>query len=137
MKKFYRLSMFYTIIALIGGVFYREFTKFHQFTDKTTLSIIHTHAFILGTFFFLILLLLEKQFTLTKSKKMKPFLIVYNSGLVLTIFMLLVRGILTVLQTPLSNALTASISGIAGIGHLLLGIGFIYFFLTLKDTLDF
>lgn len=137
MKKFYCLSMFYTIIALIGGVFYREFTKFHQFTDKTTLSIIHTHAFILGTFFFLILLLLEKQFTLTKSKKMKPFLIFYNSGLVLTIFMLLVRGILTVLQTPLSNALTASISGIAGIGHLLLGIGFIYFFLILKDTLDF
>lgn len=137
MKKFYRLSMFYTIIALIGGVFYREFTKFHQFTDKTTLSIIHTHAFILGTFFFLILLLLEKQFTLTKSKKMKPFLIFYNSGLVLTIFMLLVRGILTVLQTPLSNALTASISGITGIGHLLLGIGFIYFFLILKDTLDF
>ena len=42
------------------GVFYREFTKFSGFTGKTALYVVHTHYFLLGMVFFLLLLLLEK-----------------------------------------------------------------------------
>lgn len=136
MKTYYRLSVSYTILALIGGVFYREFTKFNQFTGTTTLGFLHTHAFMLGMFFFLILLLLNQQFQLTESKKHKKFLIIYNLGLLLTILMLLVRGIPQVLNIPLSTGINATISGMAGIGHILLGIGFLFFFLILKERIN-
>ena len=135
MKKFYRLSATYAIIGIIGGIFYREFTKFNHFTGTTALGLVHTHAFMLGLFFFLIVLLLEKQFKLTESQKIKPFLLFYNAGLSLTIIMLAVRGITTVLNTSLSSALNAAISGIAGVGHILLGVGLLYFFLILKEKL--
>ena len=38
----------------------------------------------------------------------------------LSVFMMLIRGTLEVIGLPLSSALDASISGIAGIGHILL-----------------
>ena len=41
-------SFVYLILALISGVFYREFTKFNGFTEKTTLGVVHTHLFVLG-----------------------------------------------------------------------------------------
>lgn len=133
MKIYFRLSALYAVLALIGGVFFREFTKFNKFTGTTSLSLIHTHAFVLGMFFFLILLLLNHQFQLTKSKKHKPFLIIYNAGLLLTYTMLCVRGIAQVLDIPLKKGIHATISGIAGIGHILLGVGLLFFFLILKE----
>lgn len=56
MKKFYNLVVFYTVIAIVGSVFYREFTKFNGFNGTSTLSFVHTHAFMSGMFFFLILI---------------------------------------------------------------------------------
>ena len=53
--------MIYMILALVMGVFYREFTKFYQFTGITTLSVTHTHLFILGVFLLLILALFLKD----------------------------------------------------------------------------
>lgn len=135
MKKLYQISIFYAVIAMAGGVFYREFTKFNAFTDRTSLGFIHTHAFMLGMFFFLLLLLFEKQYKLTEHKRMTTFLTVYNAGLCLTILMLFLRGITQVKAIELSNAATATISGFAGIGHILLGIGFLYFFIILKEQL--
>ena len=43
----------------------------------------------------------------------------------LSVFMMLLRRTLEVIGLPLSSALDASISGIAGIGHILLGTGLI------------
>lgn len=43
----------------------------------------------------------------------------------LSVFMMLTRGTLEVIGLPLSSALDAYISGIAGIGHILLGTGLI------------
>lgn len=136
MKTYYRLSAFYAVLALIGGVFFREFTKFNNYTGATTLGFLHTHAFVLGMFFFLIVLLLNHQFQLTDSKKHKSFLIVYNAGLLLTFIMLLVRGIPQVLNTNVSSGMDAAISGIAGVGHILLGIGLLLFFLILKERIQ-
>lgn len=53
MKRFMNTALLYAILAMVGGVFYREFTKFFGFTAKTTLSVVHVHYFMLGTVFFL------------------------------------------------------------------------------------
>ena len=58
MKRYANASLLYALIAMAGGVFYREFTKFNGFTAKTTLSVVHTHYFLLGMVVFLLLLLL-------------------------------------------------------------------------------
>ena len=67
-----------------------------SFTGATQLSILHTHTLILGTFFFLIVLLLETNFHITEHKNYKKFYIFYNIGLVVTVLMMLVRGWYTV-----------------------------------------
>ena len=43
MKRFMNTALLYAILAMVGGVFYREFTKFFGFTAKTTLSVVHVH----------------------------------------------------------------------------------------------
>ena len=124
MKRYMNLSLLYAILAMVGGVFYREFTKFNGFTGKTTLGVVHTHYFLLGMVFFLLLLLLEKSFSFTGAKTGR-ILVAYQVGLNLTAVMFVVRGITQVLGTALSSGMDAAISGIAGIGHILLGISLV------------
>ncbi|EOH92273.1 hypothetical protein UAW_03258 [Enterococcus haemoperoxidus ATCC BAA-382] len=124
MKKLVRVSMSYMIFGLLAGIFYREFTKWTGFTGETQLSVLHTHVLILGMFFFLIVLLLEKNFQLSKEKNYKKFYIIYNIGLGVTLLLMIVRGVLQVLDYPES----AAISGIAGLGHIIITVGLAYFF---------
>lgn len=65
MKRYINAALLYAILAMAGGVFYREFTKFNGFTAKTTLSVVHPHYFLLGMVFFLLLLVLEKNLSFT------------------------------------------------------------------------
>ena len=58
MKRYVNAAFLYAVLAMAGGVFYREFTKFNCFSAKTTLGVVHTHYFLLGMVFFLLLLLL-------------------------------------------------------------------------------
>ncbi len=124
MKRYVNAAMLYAILAIAGGVFYREFTKFNGFTAKTTLSIVHTHYFLLGMVFFLLLLLLEKCFTFTDAKTNR-LLVAYHAGLNLTMALFVVRGILQVLGVTISDTISTAASGIAGIGHILLGISLV------------
>lgn len=124
MKKLVRASMSYMILGLAFGVYFREFTKFNNFTGTTQLSVLHTHTLILGMFFFLIVLLLEKNFTITQHKNYKKFYLFYNMGLGITLLMMLTHGTMTVLGI----ASSAAISGIAGLGHIIMTIGLGYFF---------
>lgn len=131
MKKIANTAFIYAIIAMICGVIYREGSKFLGITEPITWSLTHTHFFVLGMFFFLIILLLEKSFHLTKEKKFKSFYITYNIGLVLTGIMLWIRGIFDITKNA-PVMYDKMISGISGIGHILLGIGIIIFFIILK-----
>ena len=131
MKRFMNTALLYAIFAMVGGVFYREFTKFFSFTAKTTLSVVHAHYFMLGTVFFLLLVLLEKTFAFSGPKTGRV-LAVYYAGLNLTCVMFLVRGVLQVLGTPLSSGMTAAISGVAGIGHILLGVSLVLVLLQVR-----
>lgn len=133
MKRYANAATVYAILAMVGGVFYREFTKFNGFVGETTLSVVHTHYFLLGMVFFLLLLLLEKNFAFTAGKTGKV-LLVYHIGLNLTALMLTVRGICQVLEIGLSSGMSAAISGMAGIGHMLLGISLILLLVQIKRS---
>lgn len=131
MKRYINTALLYAILAMAGGVFYREFTKFNGFTAKTTLSVVHTHYFLLGMVFFLLLLVLEKNLSFTGTTTGRV-LFLYHLGLNLTAVMLVVRGITQVLGTPLSSGMNAAISGVAGIGHILLGISLVLLLLQIR-----
>ncbi len=133
MKRYMNLSFVYAVLAMAGGVFYREFTKFNAFTGKTTLSVVHTHYFMLGMVFFLLMLMLEKNFSFTSAKTGKA-LIAYNIGLNLTAIMFVVRGVAQTLEISLSSAVNAAISGFAGIGHIILGVSIVLILMQLKRT---
>ena len=133
MKRYMNTALLYAVFAMVGGVFYREFTKFNGFTGKTTLSVVHTHYFLLGMVFFLLLLLLEKNFSFTDAKTGRV-LAAYHIGLNLTAVMFVVRGLTQVLAPALSRGMDAAISGMAGIGHILLGVSMVLLLLQIRRS---
>lgn len=131
MKRYLNTALLYAILAMAGGVFYREFTKLSGFTAKTALATVHTHYFLLGMVFFLVLLVLEKNFSFATPKTGRT-LAVYHVGLNLTAVMLAVRGVVQVQGIALSPAMNGALSGIAGIGHILLGVSLILLLLAVR-----
>jgi hypothetical protein len=136
MKKLAILSFFYSMFGMLLGVFYREFTKINDFTEATVLSGLHTHVLVSGVFFLLIVLLLEKSFELTKNKKFNKFLVTYNIGLILSVIMMAIRGCVEVLRLEISTMIDASISGMAGLSHIIMTIAYILFFLILLSRIN-
>ena len=131
MKRYMNTALLYAVLAMAGGVFYREFTKFNGFTARTTLSVVHTHYFLLGLVFFLLLVVMEKNLSFTEAKTGRV-LMIYHIGLNLTAVMLAVRGVTQVLGLTLSSGMDAAISGMAGIGHILLGVSLVLLLLQIK-----
>lgn len=127
MKRCINYSIVYAVLAMIGGVFYREFAKMNDYTSWTTLSVVHTHYFILGMMFFLVLGLVSMNMNL----KINRAVLFYNVGLNLTAIMLAVRGIVQILDL---NVVSAAISGIASIGHIILGVSLILILLDIKKA---
>lgn len=134
MKKYLKFSLIYACAALICGVFFREFTKWNGYQGVTALGKAHAHLLMMGTMVFLIVALFSAQLELKESKLFRVFLRVYNIGLPITAGMMVIRGITQVLNIALSKAADASISGIAGIGHLLTGAGIILLLLSLMKA---
>lgn len=134
MKKYLNYSFAYAIAAMAGGVFFREFTKWNGFTGVTTLGKVHTHLFLLGMIVFMLVALFLRLLKLEEQKQFKRFMCIYNAGVPLTAIMMLIRGILQVLAVPLSKGLDSAISGIAGIGHILTGVGIVLLLLSLKKA---
>lgn len=135
MKRYMNSALLYAILAMVSGVFYREFTKFSGFTAKTTLSVVHTHYFLLGMVFFLLLLVLEKNLSFTGAKTGRV-LLTYHIGLNLTAVMLVVRGVTQVMGAELSRGADAAISGMAGIGHILLGVSLVLLLLQIRRSVS-
>ena len=133
MKRYANAALAYALLAMAGGVFYREFTKFNGFTGKTTLSVVHTHYFLLGMVFFLLLLLLEKSLHFSGERTGRT-IALYHVGLNVTGAALVVRGVAQALSLPLSRGLDASISGVGGIGHLLLGVSLVLLLLRIRKA---
>lgn len=135
MKKCLNISLIYAIAGLLGGVFYREFSKMNGFDGVTALGKVHTHLLLLGMIVFLITALFCAHFkSLPERKSFKAFMIVYNIGVPMTAVMLAVRGVTEVLKTELTRAANAAISGISGLSHIILAVGIILLIVSLKGA---
>jgi len=133
MRRLFSAAFAYMLVGVASGLFYREFTKINDFPEgeSTQLGLVHTHLLLLGFVVLLIVLLLEKAFTLSESRLFGWFFWLYNAGLVLTTAMMIWHGSLTVLGQESSGM----IAGIAGLGHILLSAGMILLFLALRKRL--
>ena len=132
-KKYFNLALIYAIFGMVAGVFYREFTKWNNFTDVTSLGKLHTHLLTLGMLMFLLVAIFSNAMDIEKDKKFNIFMKIYNIGLPILALTMLIRGIIQVRGLTISKAVDASISGIAGIGHILVGVGIVLFLLTLRN----
>lgn len=134
MKKYLNISLIYAVVALICGVFYREFTKWNGYNEVTTLGKAHVHLLVMGMIVFMMVALFSIHQELEKCKIFRVFIWIYNIGLPITTVMMVVRGITQVMNTSLSHGADAAISGIAGIGHILTGVGIVLLLISLKKT---
>lgn len=119
----------YTVLGLAAGLFYREFTKASGHPDGMMgqLGLAHTHILTLGMIVLLIVLALEKSFALSSSRLFAWFFWIYNAGVVLTSSMLVWHGMVQVQGLESSKM----IAGLAGLGHMFVGAGFVLLLLSL------
>ncbi|MBL1079860.1 DUF2871 domain-containing protein [Nocardia sp. 2] len=127
MRMIYNAAHVYMIAGLISGLFYREFTSLNDFDGETQLSVVHTHLLALGMLFHLILLALEKSFRLTASPLFAWSFRTYNAGVALTVGIMILHGI----QQVRGVETGAATAGLAGLGHIVLTVGLILFFINL------
>lgn len=122
----------YMVLGLVSGLFYREYTKATDTLGADTqLSTLHTHFLALGMIVFLVVLALDAIFQLSGRRSFTVFYWTYNIGLLMTVVMQAVRGILT-LDGQDPAATTAAIPGIAGLGHMVLTVGLVALFVALR-----
>ena len=133
MKKYMNCAIVYAVLALAGGVFFREFTKLNGFDGATALGVIHPHYMILGVLFFLALTIFTRVFG-GEKKGLNKVLIGYQVGLNAAVVMMLVRGVFEVLGTALPSGADAAISGIAGLSHIVLGVCLVWTLVILKKS---
>jgi hypothetical protein len=134
MKKLIKTAGLYAILAIVLGVFDREFTKWNGFTGVTPLSYLHVHFFVLGMVVFLVAALFARNSELTANKWFKPFFLTYNIALPWTVALMLTRGILAVEGVALEKGIDTLLSVLAGLGHLGLTVGLVFFFMSLLGT---
>ncbi len=120
----------YTALGLASGLYYRELTKANEFTGFTQTSVMHTHLLVLGMLVFLVMMALERIFTLSRSRGFTVFFWLYNAGLVITVAMMGVHGTRTVLGLESGPAL----AGVSGLGHMLLTAALVALFVALQRT---
>lgn len=130
MKRLYNIAIYYGVLGLIAGIYFREITKMNQFEGKTLLSAVHPHLLVLGSVMTLLTIVFVKLFEIPIKSKMKGSLITYHIGIHITVLMMLIHGTMDVYSIERS----AAISGIAGIGHALTGIGLILLILEFKKA---
>ncbi len=128
--KYLIFAIVYATLALVFGVFYREFTKAYEYTAQTTLSILHVHYLTLGMLFYLILFLIDRSINLSQSKLFNISEVVYNIGLNLMILFMLIKGILQVCNVETSVSVSGILSGFTGIAHVMLGTALILILLS-------
>lgn len=80
---------------------------------------------------FLLLVVVEKNFHFVDNKVLR-YLLFYCIGLNLTVVMLVIRGVVQVLSLDVSSAV---LSGIAGIGHLILGISMVLVLFSIRNCI--
>ena len=116
MKKLINTAFVYALGAMAAGVFFREVTRMLNYTSRTYLSLAHGHLFLL------IVALLSKFIDFAETGSFRKAYLVYNVGLIWTVALFLVHGWMEVQGMEVG----AMIAGIAGLGHILWGVGLVW-----------
>lgn len=124
------LSATWAGLGLLAGLTFRELTR-HSQADPDTLGLVHGHTLVLGMFFMLITLIFQQVLSISEARGFTAFLYVWNFGLLITVSTLFIRG----LRSLWGAEHSAAIAGIAGLGHILLTIGLVFFFRALLKSL--
>lgn len=137
MNRLFTAICIYLGLGLASGLAFREITKHSDWpaTDHTQLSVVHTHLLTLGVITLLAVLALEAVLRLSDSPRLFGwFQIVYHAGVLVSTIMMFVRGLLTVEGADLGG-MDAMISGIAGLGHMLLTAGFVLLMVLIRQAI--
>lgn len=132
MKKIMNASLIYFVLAMAGGVFYREFTKWNGYTEPTPLGVLHVHLLVMGTIMFLLIALFAKVTDLEKNSLFKKFFVLYNVALPFMVVMMLIRGIVQVLAIDLGKMGNGMLSGFAGLSHIAMMTALLMFLVAVK-----
>lgn len=130
---FFRAAAAWTGLGLLAGLYYRELTRMTGHPSGTQLAVAHTHLLVLGTVFGLLFLLLEHQFQLSRSKLFTGFFWTWIVGTSITAGSQVFKGSLQVLGSAASDS--KAIAGISGMGHILLTVALVFFFIALGSRL--
>lgn len=133
MLRLLHTSFGFAIAGVFSGLFYRELTKAHDATDRsaTQLPLVHTHFLVLGFMVLLTVLALERLFRLsdTAPRLFAWYHGIWTAGVAVTGGMMLVKGTMAMLGNDVSSP---ALSGIAGLGHMLLTAGVVLLFLLVR-----
>ncbi|MEG1527859.1 MAG: DUF2871 family protein [Clostridia bacterium] len=91
----------------------------------------HVHIMVLGAFFTLIMMLLDKSYSITKTKLFKPFFITYLVGFSLLLAFILYKGFVQLLDATIINGL---LQAGAGLAHITMFVSLFMFCAVLKDA---
>ena len=134
-KRYVNAAIGYALLAMAGGVFFREYTRAIGFDGTTALSVVHTHYFVMGMAMFLLLALLEKSFGFSEGKGVAAWVGVYHAGLNVTVAGLVLRGLADTRPEALPAALDGALSGVSELGHIALGVSLIVILLRVRASL--
>lgn len=130
LQSIFEISFVSLVMGLAGGVFFREFTKFYNYSGATFLGKLHVHTLVLGFLsFFMIYLLVRGRESLTPALRLPIY--TWTGGLLFSVIMMVFHGILEVVGGYYGTVPQAAISGLAGAGHIILALGMGWTILTL------
>lgn len=135
MKKLLNRSFVYMLLALAAGVFYRELTKWSGFTGRTTLAFLHPHLLLLGALLLLALIPFARLWPLEEEKHFGLFLTLHTLALPWMTGMMLARGVAQVKGLVLPKGVDAALSGLAGLGHILMAVALVVLYSALRRVL--
>ncbi len=125
------------IMGLLGGVFYREFTKFYGFEGVTHLGKLHVHTLTLG---FIALLVIyacqDKEHSPDSVRRLKKPLYTYMAGLTLSVVSMAVTGIYEIVGEGAKTVSMPALEGISGLGHITLATGLVWLVVSLFRAVD-
>nr|WP_269146643.1 DUF2871 family protein [Streptobacillus felis] len=116
--------MFLTFLNMgfIGGVYFREFTRAFSYEASNHLGKVHVHTLVLGFILLLIIHLLTKGMEI---KEIENYIKIYGTGIKQTITNMVVQYMYKIWAQGEKTIIKHAKSGMAGIGLILLTIGFV------------
>lgn len=115
-----------SIMGLTGGAFYREFSKFYNYTEPSHLGKVHVHTLVLGFAVMLIIYLITRSYDNETIGKLKKPIYIYVSGFTLSVVNIMVIGIYEVVSMGQETINRPVIDGISGIGHIIIAVGLVW-----------